>query len=84
MELEVVQTSSKKLEKFVIRKLDPPAWANSAVVLGLSAVTERKIGTTKIKGFDWTNVEDSWSLRPDLEYHFDGSTSGTLKFNLSF
>ena len=85
LETGPVKKTRKQLESYVKRKLDPPAWAATAIAVGISAVKDRKVSTSKFKNLGIKGgSENFWNLKPNVEYQFKGSTSGSLNFNLSY
>lgn len=80
-----VKDVRKQAEKYLRKKVDPPAWVTTAALIGVTAAKDGKVSTSKIKNLRLKGGEENkWNLRPDVDYHFSGATSGSLNFNLSF
>lgn len=76
-----VKKIRKKAERYLKETINPPAWTTTVIAVGHSA-TRGIVSTAKFKNLRLKG--ESWQLRPDFEYQFNGQVSGRINFNLDF
>jgi len=82
LETSPVKNVLKQTQDYIKRKINPPAWTTTAIAVGASAALKGKISTSKFKNLRLKG--ESWQIKPDVEYRFNGATSGSMDFNLDF